>query len=46
MAIEFSEFGSRIFTGRDKGEFKFNFLNEDNFEQIKAEVEQEKVGVE
>jgi hypothetical protein len=42
--IQFSEHGSRIFTGKDKGEFEFNFVNKDNVEQTEAELK--KMGIE
>ncbi|MFA5300481.1 MAG: hypothetical protein WC389_20025 [Lutibacter sp.] len=42
--IQFSNHGSRIFTGQDKGEFEFNFVNEDNVEQVEAELK--KIGIE
>jgi len=42
--IEFSNVGSRLFTGKDKGEFKYNFVNDKNVEQIKADFK--KMGIE
>jgi hypothetical protein len=42
--IEFSKDGTRIYPGKDKGEFEFNFVNEDNVEQTEAELK--KMGIE
>jgi hypothetical protein len=39
MAIEFSNLGVRIFTGKVKGEFRHHFVNSKNLEQTKLEVE-------
>ncbi|MFA5382242.1 MAG: hypothetical protein WC356_03685 [Candidatus Micrarchaeia archaeon] len=43
MSIEFSEHGSRIFTGKAKPDFEFKFVNKDNVETAKNELE--KIGI-
>ncbi len=42
--IDFSNAGSRIFTGKIKPEFRFNFVKKDNQKQTEAELK--KMGIE
>jgi hypothetical protein len=43
MSLEFSEHGSRVFTGKVKPDFGFKFVNKDNVKQVEAKLE--KMGI-